>query len=195
MSRSITLILIVAVIMATLNLATVHAAQARRSAPQQDFGIDPVPMKAEDGLLFSTPTTATASSPVLIDQGETTSMPAVQSGAPPQLDAAALHRVAARVIGEGSFAIPQIACTVRNRWRAYHHAGLDAVLRAYHAQDVPPQPWQVDIVRQVFSGELPCPQNWWYALSLQDTHYWTPHDRVATIVVRDAESQVWIFEK
>ncbi|MEZ4706282.1 MAG: hypothetical protein R3A44_03700 [Caldilineaceae bacterium] len=196
MSRKVTLAFIAACIVATLNMVTFYTAQAKWSAPQQDFGIHPAPFDAEDGPAFSASAHETAESPAAPAQpAESANAPAAQATAPPALDDAGLERVAARVIGEGSFAIPQIACTVRNRWRAYHHAGLDAVLRAYHAQDVPPQPWQVDIVRQVFNGELPCPQNWWYALSLQDTHYWTPHDRVATIVVRDDQWQVWIFEK
>ncbi len=115
--------------------------------------------------------------------------------APEEFSPEFLHRVTSRVIGEGSFAIPQIACTVRNRWREYHHAGLDAVLRAYYARDVQPQPWQIDIVRRVFTGEIPCPETWWYALSLQDTSYWTPHDRVGMVIVRDERSQIWIYER
>ena len=106
-----------------------------------------------------------------------------------------LHRVTSRVIGEGNFAIPQIACTVRNRWRKSQSAGLDAVLRAYYAPDKRPEQWQIDLVRQVFTGELPCPETWWYALSLQDTSYWTPHDRVATVVRLDAKFQIWIYER
>ena len=119
----------------------------------------------------------------------------IESPTQAEFSHAFLHRVTARVIGEGNFAIPQIACTVRNRWLENPHAGLDAVLRAYYAPDRRPQQWQIDIVRQIFTGELPCPETWWYALSLQDTSYWTPHDRVATVVRRDAKYQIWIYER
>lgn len=181
MKRIVLLLLALSCLTLFLEINTAATAQARVSALQgglNNIGADVAAPWMQAGATGSEKPRAAA-----------------LSSQPPQLDAAALKRVTARVIGEGSFAIPQIACTVRNRWHAYHHAGLDAVLAAYHAQDVPPQPWQVELVRQIFAGELPCPASWWYALSLQDTHSWTPHDRVATIVVRDAKSQVWIFER
>lgn len=103
-------------------------------------------------------------------------------------------RVAARSIGEGSFAIAEIACTIKNRLRV-SRASLAVVLRAYHARDVKPRDDQVEVVRQIFAGELPCPPTWWYALSLQDTRRWKPHPEPAIVVKRDNHYQVWIFDR
>ncbi len=104
------------------------------------------------------------------------------------------RRVAARSLGEGSFALAEIACTVKNRLQV-SGAPLTAVLRAYHARDVIPTAQQVEVVRQVFEGELACPSTWWYAMSLQDTHQWKPHPIPAVVIRRDSRSQVWIFHR
>lgn len=104
-------------------------------------------------------------------------------------------RVAARSLGEGSFALPEIACTIKNRLRV-SRASLSTVLRAYHASDVSPKPAQIEIVRRVFEGELVCPATWWYALSLQDTKHWRPHQRPPVKVVQSsARKQILIFER
>lgn len=112
----------------------------------------------------------------------------------PAARAVLYHRVAARSLGEGSFAVPEIACTVKNRLQV-SGASLNAVLRAYHARDVQPQPATIEVVRQVFEGELPCPATWWYALSLQDTRHWQPHPQPALIIRRNNRSQIWIFHR
>ena len=104
------------------------------------------------------------------------------------------RRVAARSLGEGSFALAEIACTIKNRLQV-SGAPLTAVLQAYHAHDVMPAAQQVEIVRQIFEGELACPSTWWYALSLQDTHHWKPHAIPAVVIRRDSRSQVWIFHR
>jgi len=119
----------------------------------------------------------------------TTNQPAEETYAPEFY-----QRVAARSIGEGSFAIAEIACTIKNRLRV-SRATLAVVLRAYHARDVNPREEQVEIVRRVFAGELPCPPTWWYALSLQDTRRWKPHPEPAIVVKRDNHYQVWIFNR
>lgn len=104
-------------------------------------------------------------------------------------------RIAARSLGEGSFALAEIACTIKNRLRV-SRSSLSAVLRAYRARDVPPQPHHVETVRQVFEGDLPCPPTWWYALSLQDTRYWIPHQRPpAKIVKQNERKQIFIFDR
>lgn len=103
-------------------------------------------------------------------------------------------RVAARSLGEGAFALPEIACTMKNRLQR-SRASLSGVLRAYHAADVAPQPHHVELVRKVFEGELPCPATWWYALSLQDTHYWRPHQRPPVKIVESpGQKQILIFD-
>lgn len=105
------------------------------------------------------------------------------------------HGVAARSLGEGSFALAEIACTIKNRLRV-SRASLKVVLRAYHAADVPPTPAHVEIVRQVFEGQLPCPESWWYALSLQDTYHWRPHQRPPVKTIRQNErKQILIFDR
>lgn len=105
------------------------------------------------------------------------------------------HRVTARSLGEGSFALAEIACTMKNRLRV-SRAPLTAVLRAYHAADVSPAPAQIEIVRQVFEGQLPCPETWWYALSLQDTYYWRPHQRPpAKTIKQNDRKQILIFDR
>jgi hypothetical protein len=103
-------------------------------------------------------------------------------------------RVAARSLGEGSFALAEIACTIKNRLQV-SGAPLAVVLRAYHAHDVAPNSAQVEIVRQIFAGERACPPTWWYALSLQDTHHWKPHPTPALVIRRNNRSQVWIFHR
>lgn len=104
-------------------------------------------------------------------------------------------RVAARSLGEGSFALPEIACTIKNRLRV-SRASLSAVLRAYHARDVQPKPAQIEVVRQVFEGEFACPATWWYALSLQDTKYWRPHHRPPVKVIKQSDrKQILIFDR
>lgn len=104
-------------------------------------------------------------------------------------------RIAARSLGEGSFALAEIACTIKNRLRV-SRASLSAVLRAYRARDVSPQPHHVETVRQVFEGDLPCPPTWWYALSLQDTKYWLPHQRPpAKIIKQNERKQIFIFDR
>ena len=105
------------------------------------------------------------------------------------------RRVAARSLGEGSFALAEIACTIKNRLRV-SRAPLSAVLRAYHAADVPPAPAHIEIVRHVFEGELPCPETWWYALSLQDTYHWRPHQRPPAKIIKQSErKQILIFDR
>lgn len=104
------------------------------------------------------------------------------------------ERVAARSLGEGSFAVPEIACTVKNRLQV-SGASINVVLRAYHARDVRPQPQHIELVRQVFEDELPCPATWWYALSLQDTRHWKPHPQPAIVIRRNPRSQIWIFHR
>lgn len=116
-----------------------------------------------------------------------------------QLDGAAhtqlYRRVAARSLGEGAFALAEIACTIKNRLRV-SRAPLTSVLRAYRAADLPPKPAHIEIVRQVFEGELPCPATWWYALSLQDTRYWRPHQRSPVKTIRQNDrKQILIFER
>jgi len=104
-------------------------------------------------------------------------------------------RVAARSLGEGDFAMPDIACTIKNRLRLSHNS-LTNVLRAYHARDVMPKPLDIEIVRQVFEGELPCPSTWWYALSLQDTYLWRPHQRPPVKTIKQNErKQILIFDR
>lgn len=103
-------------------------------------------------------------------------------------------RVAARSVGEGSFAVAEISCTIKNRLRV-SRASLAVVLRAYHARDVTPRVDQIEVVRQIFAGELPCPPTWWYALSLQDTHHWKPHPEPVVVIKRDHHYQVWIFDR
>ena len=105
------------------------------------------------------------------------------------------RRVAARSLGEGSFALAEIACTIKNRLRV-SRAPLGTVLRAYHAADVSPAPAHIEIVRQVFEGQLPCPETWWYALSLQDTYFWRPHQRPpAKIIKQNERKQILIFDR
>lgn len=105
------------------------------------------------------------------------------------------RRVAARSLGEGSFALAEIACTIKNRLRV-SRAPLSTVLRAYHAADVPPAPAHVEIVRQVFEGPLSCPETWWYALSLQDTYSWRPHQRPPAKTIKQNErKQILIFDR
>lgn len=105
------------------------------------------------------------------------------------------RRVAARSLGEGSFALAEIACTIKNRLRV-SRSPLSAVLLAYHAADVPPTPAHIDIVRQVFEGQLPCPETWWYALSLQDTYHWRPHQRPPAKTIKQNErKQILIFDR
>ena len=104
-------------------------------------------------------------------------------------------RVAARSLGEGSFALAEIACTIKNRLRV-SRAPLSAVLRAYHAADVSPAAAHIEIVRQVFEGQLPCPETWWYALSLQDTYAWRPHQRPPAKTIKQNErKQILIFDR
>ena len=108
---------------------------------------------------------------------------------------AVYRRVAARSLGEGSFALAEIACTIKNRLRV-SRAPLSAVLRAYHAADVPPAADHIEIVRQVFEGQLPCPETWWYALSLQDTYAWRPHQRPPAKTIKQTErKQILIFDR
>lgn len=103
--------------------------------------------------------------------------------------------VAARSLGEGSFALPEIACTIKNRLRV-SGSPLSAVLRAYHAKDIAPNAEHIEVVRQVFEGELPCPATWWYALSLQDTTYWRPHNRgPAKVIKQNERKQILIFDR
>ena len=103
--------------------------------------------------------------------------------------------VAARSLGEGAFALPEIACTIKNRLRVLG-SPLSAVLHAYHAKDIAPNAEQVEVVRQVFEGELPCPATWWYALSLQDTTYWRPHNRgPAKVIKQNERKQILIFDR
>ena len=103
--------------------------------------------------------------------------------------------VAARSLGEGAFALPEIACTVKNRLRV-SGSPLSAVLHAYHARDIAPNAEQIETVRQVFEGELPCPATWWYALSLQDTAYWRPHNRgPAKVIKQNERKQILIFDR
>jgi hypothetical protein len=104
------------------------------------------------------------------------------------------RRVAARSLGEASFALAEIACTIKNRL-AVSRVPLSTVLRAYRAADVPPKPAQIETVRKVFEGELHCPPTWWYAISLQDTRRWKPHPQPAVIIRRSDRSQIWIFER
>lgn len=111
----------------------------------------------------------------------------------------ALHllytRVAARSLGEGSFALAEIACTIKNRLRV-SRASLSSVLRAYRARDIPPQPYQIEIVRKIFEGESPCPASWWYALSLQDTKHWRPHQRPPVKIIKYSDrKQILIFDR
>lgn len=104
-------------------------------------------------------------------------------------------KVAARSLGEGSFALAEIACTIKNRLYL-SHLSLVNVLGAYHAGDIPPKPADVEIVRQVFEGELPCPSTWWYALSLQDTYTWRPHQRPPVKTIKQNErKQILIFDR
>lgn len=111
----------------------------------------------------------------------------------PQLTRSELYQdVAARSLGEGAFALAEIACTIKNRLRV-SGAPLAVVLRAYHARDVLPNPAHIETVRQIFEGERACPATWWYALSLQDTQHWRPHPEPALVITRDHRVQVWIF--
>lgn len=104
-------------------------------------------------------------------------------------------RVAARSLGEGSFALAEIACTIKNRLQVSHNS-LANVLRAYRARDVTPKPADIEIVRQVFEGEAPCPPTWWYALSLQDTYSWRPHQRPPVKTIKQNErKQILIFDR
>lgn len=103
------------------------------------------------------------------------------------------RRVAARSLGEGSFAVAEIACTIKNRLRV-SKAPLNRVLRAYYARDRTPQAEHIEIVRKVFEGELPCPETWWYALSPADTRRFRPHLHPAMVVTRDPRSQIWIYD-
>ncbi|MCE7985840.1 MAG: hypothetical protein DYG89_32075 [Caldilinea sp. CFX5] len=104
-------------------------------------------------------------------------------------------RVAARSLGEGAFALAEIACTIKNRLHISRNS-LANVLRAYRARDVTPKPAHVEIVRQVFEGELPCPSTWWYALSLQDTYSWRPHQRPPVKTIKQNErKQILIFDR
>jgi len=96
-------------------------------------------------------------------------------------------------LGEGSFALAEIACTIKNRLRVSRNS-LTNVLRAYRARDVPPKPADIEIVRQVFEGELPCPATWWYALGRQDT--WRPHHRPPVKTIKQNErKQILIFDR
>jgi len=105
------------------------------------------------------------------------------------------RRVAARSLGEGAFALAEIACTIKNRLRV-SRAPLSAVLRAYHAADVSPAADHIEIVRQVFEGQLPCPETWWYALSLQDTYAWRPRQRPPAKTIKQNErKQILIFDR
>lgn len=104
-------------------------------------------------------------------------------------------RVAARSLGEGAFALAEIACTIKNRLQITHNS-LANVLRAYRARDVTPKPADVETVRQVFEGEAPCPSTWWYALSLQDTYSWRPHQRPPVKTIKQNErKQILIFDR
>lgn len=104
-------------------------------------------------------------------------------------------RVAARSLGEGSFALAEIACTIKNRLQRSRNS-LPNVLRAYRARDVVPKPADIEVVRKVFEGELPCPSTWWYALSLQDTYSWRPHQRPPVKTIKQNErKQILIFDR
>lgn len=104
-------------------------------------------------------------------------------------------RVAARSLGEGSFALAEIACTIKNRLQRSRNS-LPNVLRAYRARDVAPKPADIEVVRKVFEGELPCPSTWWYALSLQDTYSWRPHQRPPVKTIKQNErKQILIFDR
>lgn len=104
-------------------------------------------------------------------------------------------RVAARSLGEGSFALAEIACTIKNRLQRSRNS-LTNVLRAYHARDIMPKPADIEVVRQVFEGELLCPSTWWYALSLQDTYFWRPHQRPPVKTIKQNErKQILIFDR
>ncbi|MCX6043743.1 MAG: hypothetical protein NT075_01425 [Chloroflexi bacterium] len=102
------------------------------------------------------------------------------------------RRVAARSVGEGSAAVPEIACTIKNRLRV-SRASLTIVLHAYYARDKTPRPEHIEMVRKVFEGELPCPETWWYALSRADTRRFRPHPHPALVVSRNA-GEVWIYD-
>ena len=60
-------------------------------------------------------------------------------------------KVAARSLGEGAFALAEIACTIRNRLHISRNS-LPSVLGAYHAHDITPKPADIEIVRQVFAA-------------------------------------------
>ncbi|CAN5500677.1 hypothetical protein BH10CHL1_BH10CHL1_31340 [soil metagenome] len=138
--------------------------------------------------------TVTGTQAITVDVATTaTQTISVASQVQTQPDIAAFyHRVAARSLGEGSSAVAEIACTIKNRLRV-SRAPLTVVLRAYHARDKTPKPEHIEMVRKVFEGKLPCPETWWYALSRADTRHFRPHPRPAAVINRNS-SEVWIYD-
>jgi hypothetical protein len=100
--------------------------------------------------------------------------------------------VANRCRGEASFAIPECACSVRNR--------LDAgwaeskVLSAYYAPDAVATPAEVEQVRQILSREATCDPNLYFMYSRADTVN-LGISQTPALVVSDGDREILFYSR
>lgn len=105
------------------------------------------------------------------------------------------ERVAARCTGEASFAVPECACSVKNR--------LDAgwaeskVLSAYYAPDVRPTQDAIEVTRKTLAGEIECNKDFYFMFSLQDTIYLGLNDiePAGKVIRTEGVSEIWLYPR
>jgi len=105
------------------------------------------------------------------------------------------ERVAAKCTGEASFAVPECACTVKNRLDVGWSEAK--VLDAYYAPSISPTTNAISITTSILNEETECNKDFYFMLSLQDTYYLGLHDiKPAGKVVRVKNvSEIWLYPR
>lgn len=101
--------------------------------------------------------------------------------------------VANRCKGEFHAAIPECACTVRNRLDAGWNPAK--VLRHYYAVDSQATAAEVATVRSILTGATPCDPALYFMYSRADTEYLGIAHMTPALVVSDAGREVRFFER
>lgn len=103
------------------------------------------------------------------------------------------ERVANRCKGESSFAIPECACTVKNRlsdgWNE------KTVLRAYYAKDVEATPAEIITVTLVLDGSSFCDDRLYFMFGLGDVYHLGLLRTEPITKIVHGRQEVWFYEK
>lgn len=99
--------------------------------------------------------------------------------------------VANRCKGEASFAIPECACTVRNRLDVGWNPAK--VLGHYYAPNAKATPAEVATVRSILTGTTPCDPALYFMFSRADTEYLGIAHMTPALIVQDGGREVRFF--